>query len=368
MTLESDLGELVQAKPALIKKSQHPSLPLTIYNYTNHAQWKKVWNPCTMMARGLVVEQGTSRIVARPMTKFFNYSEGLHKTQDTGRFTVLEKVDGSMGVWFYYKGQWMMATRGSFISAQATQGKKMAVEARLEENCDPNKTYCFEIVYPEDRHLVNYNYRRELVLLAVLDTETGSDTPNKDLSSIATRLRVRAADSHAPDILQLSAIHKLNRPNEEGFVIRFDTTGERVKIKFDTYMHLAKHGLGGSALQGKPPMSVHDMIIERLFADPDDRMENYLDNIPDELYGEAQQAQDQFLIVFTEGEATFERYIKQYHDTPFKDIDKGVPGQNLVFKWLKIERNGSAKEGERVKVKREFAITLTRRELLNGRK
>ncbi|KAF2101764.1 hypothetical protein NA57DRAFT_53712 [Rhizodiscina lignyota] len=362
MTLEDDLEALVQAKPPLIKKSKHPDHPLTIYNYTDRAQWKKAWNPCTMMARGLVIEQGTSRVVARPMPKFFNYSDGLHKTEDTNRFTVLEKVDGSLGVWFCYKGTWLMATRGSFLSPQAVEGKKMAQATGLEEKCDPSKTYCFEVVYPQDRHLIDYNGRRELVLIAVLDTYTGFDTPNKDLPEVAKALGIRAAESFPCGLLPLDAIHELNRPNEEGFVIRFDSTGERVKIKFSAYMDLAKRGLSGSAPDKKP--LTREIVFKRLLANPDDTMENYLERIPDEFYEEAQKAQDEFTSVFAESMTAFDQLVEQYRDTPFKEISGAIPGQNIIFRWLRITRQGTSTQDERVQARRDYAKLLTRQRLL----
>lgn len=104
------------------------------------------------------------------MQKFFNYGEKQHKALDSDPFTVLEKLDGSLGIWFCYNKSWMMATRGSFISEQARVGQDMAYEYGLQTKCDPSKTYCFEILYPQNKLVVDYKGRRELVLLAIIDT------------------------------------------------------------------------------------------------------------------------------------------------------------------------------------------------------
>lgn len=127
----------------LLYKQIHPTLPLTIWNYTEEVQYNNKWDELTLSARGLVTDEfGT--IVARPFKKFFNMEEGKHTpTQD---FEVFEKVDGSLGIVFNYKGEWLIATRGSFTSDQAIKGKEMLDKYPVEK-LDKNKTYLFEIIY-----------------------------------------------------------------------------------------------------------------------------------------------------------------------------------------------------------------------------
>ena len=127
----------------LLYKQIHPTLPLTIWNYTEEVQYNNKWDEITLSARGLVTDEfGT--IVARPFTKFFNMEEGKHTP--TTDFEVFEKVDGSLGIVFNYKGEWMIATRGSFTSDQAIKGKEMLDKYPVEK-LDKNKTYLFEIIY-----------------------------------------------------------------------------------------------------------------------------------------------------------------------------------------------------------------------------
>ena len=63
------------------------------------------------------------RIVARPFKKFFNLSDG--RTDITGEYEIYEKMDGSLGILFFYEGEWILASRGSFTSEQAIEGKKI---------------------------------------------------------------------------------------------------------------------------------------------------------------------------------------------------------------------------------------------------
>ena len=104
----------------LIRMQEHPQYPnLKILNYTQECQFKKKWTPLTKMCRGLVVDFDGMNVVARPFEKFFNLSEHTPSEIPVGLdYTVYEKMDGSLGILFNYKGEWIWCTRGSFTSDQ----------------------------------------------------------------------------------------------------------------------------------------------------------------------------------------------------------------------------------------------------------
>ena len=60
----------------LVQKQVHPTLPLTIWNYTPKVQYENLWDEITLMTRGLVVDD-LGNIVARPFAKFFNWEEKI---------------------------------------------------------------------------------------------------------------------------------------------------------------------------------------------------------------------------------------------------------------------------------------------------
>ena len=71
------------------------------------------------------------------------------------------------------KGVWILATRGSFTSPQAIKGRE------LLEKYDYNRlakdyTYLFEIIYPENRIVCNYDFE-DLILLGMIHTKTGDE-------------------------------------------------------------------------------------------------------------------------------------------------------------------------------------------------
>ena len=222
------------AEDGLLMKQTHPELPLTIWNYTERVQYDGIWNGITLMCRGLVTDE-SGNIVARPFQKFFNMEEGKHTA--TNSFEVYDKLDGSLGILFNYKGQWIICTRGSFTSDQAVEATKMLHKYDL--GLLPTRyTYLFEIIYPQNKIVVDYNGFTGLVLLGAVVTETGQEPSYgslKDISAMSNIPLVRIYNG-ITDYTELKSMIKIS---EEGFVVKFDN-GERMKIKGSEYIRLHK--------------------------------------------------------------------------------------------------------------------------------
>jgi len=110
----------------LVSKSETEDLVL--YNYTDKCTFAKHWNQLTMSARGTIYEKATGQVVARAFDKFFNLGEQPVSEPGNlpdGQFYVSEKMDGSMGTLYFWKGEWKVATRGSFYSEQAVRATEM---------------------------------------------------------------------------------------------------------------------------------------------------------------------------------------------------------------------------------------------------
>jgi hypothetical protein len=355
---ETRLDCLTFTKPPLVKCAKHSTLPLKIYNYTSQVQYQKAWTPETLMARGLILESGTSTIIARPMKTFFNHDAGLHTPPSQDQtFTALEKVDGSLGLWFCYRGEWMMATRGSFANAQIKEGTEIAKELRLDHHCNPKKTYCFEIVYPANKILVDYGEVRELVLLAVIDTASGFDEPNSALAAIAENLGVRVARAFEVKEGNVEALHGLNLENEEGVVVRFNENGERIKVKFPRYRELVK------ASNTKAEGSVSDKVFKALLKDPMSKADSMLDSLPDEYYDEVRATMDDFSRRFKKAGREFDRVVVEYAVVPYGKIPDTVMGKPSLCKWLSLARSGTGAAEVKETIRTEYAIEVVRRKL-----
>jgi hypothetical protein len=213
----------------LLYKQVHPSLPLTIWNYTEKVQYENLWDEVTLMCRGLVTDE-TGDIVATPFHKFFNIEEG--KFTPTEKFEVYEKMDGSLGIVFWYRGQWVVATRGSFTSDQAIKAR----EILKKYNTDimfRHLTFCFEIIYPENRIVLDYGADEKLVLLGTFD-KNGKEMDVEIWSQWGFDV-VKKYDG----IKDFKELKSMVKDDQEGFVVKF-SNGDRIKVKGVEYLRLHK--------------------------------------------------------------------------------------------------------------------------------
>ncbi len=217
-----------------INKSKHETLDLFIYNYNQECQFKKIWNEATIMSRGLILDSNY-KVFARPFPKFFNWEEleGLNIEVPKEKFTYTPKMDGSLGIIYFNGSNWDVATRGSFASDQAIKAREMLYELYPEAQLTKGYTYLVEIIYPENRIVVNYEGEETLVLLAVIDNETGND--NFKEFNFAKHWFEAVTIHNKP--VSFESLKSGNLHNEEGYVIRFDS-GFRMKIKFEEYVRL----------------------------------------------------------------------------------------------------------------------------------
>lgn len=215
----------------LLYRQVHPTLPLTIWNYTEKVQYESLWDEITLMCRGLVTDE-EGNIVARPFKKFFNIEE--NKYTPTSKFDVYEKMDGSLGILFNYKGEWIFASRGSFTSDQAIKFREIFYRRYKDSMLSKKSTYLFEIIYPENRIVVNYGNEEDIVMLGEIHTVIGDEL---DLEyNISLGFNTVMKYDGINDYTQLKQIID---NNAEGFVVRF-SNGDRIKIKGEEYLRLHK--------------------------------------------------------------------------------------------------------------------------------
>lgn len=239
----------VAINDGFVRTQVHPDLPLTILNYTEKAQWERAWNNVTRQCRGLIYNSASSTVVARPFEKFFNASElGPSKLGQalSGVVQVTDKMDGSLGIMYPTgSGAWAIATRGSFTSEQAQHATLLLntkYSAFLRGSISDNWTYLFEIVYPQNRIVLDYGQRDELVLLGARSISHGTILGPDELTEwVGPRTSVFPVHSFK-DAKVLP-----DRPNAEGIVVRNVKTGFMVKIKQEDYVALHRIVTGMNA-------------------------------------------------------------------------------------------------------------------------
>lgn len=215
-----------------VRQQAHPTLPLTILNYTQTAQFENVWTPVTRVCRGLIYD-AAGKILARPFPKFFNYGQaGAAELALDAPVAVTDKADGSLGILYPTPDGYAVATRGSFTSDQATHATAVYRERYAGWRHDPALTLLFEIVFPANRIVLDYGGLDDLILLGAIETATGRVIDAEDIAWPG--LKVVTLD--APTFADALAIPP--RPNAEGLVVRCCATGGMLKIKQDDYVAL----------------------------------------------------------------------------------------------------------------------------------
>lgn len=226
-----------------------------LLDYTRSAQFDGMWNDITTKCRGLVVDLHDDTIVGMCIPKFHNITESadhhLKKYRDciaTGMsFVATEKMDGSFGnVWWdRYQQKWRCSTRGSFESDQALWATKYLDEHKgMLAGIFHNTNLIVEIIYPDNRVVVDYKDRQSLVLLTGYVSYGSDNTIEemswKDICSIANYSCFDLLNvHHFRSIDEIVAKCETLDGNHEGYVLRFEN-GFRCKIKGQEYCKLHK--------------------------------------------------------------------------------------------------------------------------------
>jgi hypothetical protein len=245
----------------LLYKQVHPTLPLTIWNYSEKCQYENLWDETLLMCRGLVTDD-KGNIVARGFPKFFNIEEG--KYTPTENFEVWEKMDGSLLLVFWYEGQWVVATRGSFTSDQSIK----STDLLKKYNTDimfRHLTFCFETIYKDNRIVVDYGDYEGLVLLGTFD-KNGNEYDVEMWREYGFDV-VKKYDG----IKDFEELKSMVTDDQEGFEVKF-SNGDRIKVKGVEYLRLHK------IMTNMSTTAVWECLKNG------DDIETILKDVPDEFY------------------------------------------------------------------------------------
>ena len=216
-------------------KQTHRTLPLSIWNYSPEVQYNQKWDEITLQCRGLVTDNNGD-VIAYPFKKFFNIEENRHTP--TENFEVYEKMDGSLGILFFYEGKWVVATRGSFTSPQSVKARELLDTKYNLESIPKGYTTLFEIIYPENRVVVDYGDEEKLVVLGMTNRFNGKELDYESLVNMHSESGIPVVKRY-DGIKDYSTLKGMIESNAEGFVVKF-SNGDRMKIKGEEYLRLHK--------------------------------------------------------------------------------------------------------------------------------
>jgi RNA ligase len=197
----------------------------------------------TSTCRGLVVDDTSGVVLARPFRKFFNHDQsGAPDLRPDAAAAITDKHDGSLGVLYPDGAGFAVATRGSFTSDQARHATAV-LRTRYPEFVPPvGHTVLVEIVYPANRIVLDYGGLDDLVLLGTVEIGTGRshgpeavpDWPGPVVERLPHRTLAEALAAPA-------------REGREGLVVHWPDSDIRIKIKYPEYVRLHRLTFGLNA-------------------------------------------------------------------------------------------------------------------------
>lgn len=258
---------------------------LVLYNYTDKCVFDRHWNEITRNARGIIFEKKTGNLVAMPFPKFFNLGEQEEtflENLPNEPYTVTEKMDGSLGIVYFYDNEWKVATRGSFTSDQAVKAKEILKKYDMSR-ISTEVTLLVEIIYPENKIVVNYGDKEELVILGANNYRNREEVTRKKLKVYSEASGMPLVQEYKFTISEMIDFQKTLTKDEEGFVVKYKS-GLRVKIKGEEYMnvhriisHMTPLVYWKAMELGKIPEKYLEQIPEE-FREESDKLVNALRN------------------------------------------------------------------------------------------
>ena len=216
------------------------------------------WPRCEM--RGLMVDEKTGEVLARPFQKFWNFNEAESRGTDWNeKHVVLPKLDGSL----VYPTADRWTTRGG-VTDTSLRVEKLAndmgkpltglLEALQTDPTDGARcTPCFEYIGPDNQIVIRYA-QSQLVLLAVRRILDGNYWTTEQVRSVFSSATQRHGSHTGLRVVEpLETVHdsttadyaaRLSKDvqqwdgTREGVVVAFEPSGHRIKIKGLEYIAL----------------------------------------------------------------------------------------------------------------------------------
>jgi RNA ligase len=226
---------------------------LELFNYTRKCTIDGDWNIFSLIARGLILDVVNKRVICYCLPKFFNLGEVCYLPENE-TFRATGKMDGSCLFLFFDENQkiWRCSTRGSFFSEQAMRAEQWAFQNINDNFLIPGRTYIFEVIYPENRIVVKYDFEG-LILITGYD-ENGYEFLYENTQKYAKELGVRCVEEvKFNSIAEMVEKAEVLPETEEGWVLRFEN-GFRLKLKGKIYSTLHR------VISNCTPISIWEML------------------------------------------------------------------------------------------------------------
>lgn len=242
MRLNRDILE-TYVDSTIVCCEKHPFADLYIYGYYEDPTKSHIWDETSKHCRGIIIDN-SGNVIERPFDKFWTFKQYISKDVimlndnqvlriPDNNFRITEKVDGTMVTLYWINNIPYLATQRSFTNIKAIEATRILHKKynHLFPLLNHDYTYVFEAIYPETRVLIEYGNMRDLILIGVIDKNTGIPLPVPHIGFKTCR---DFSDKYKV-IKNFDDLAALNIKNQEGFVIYFES-GEMIKVKFPWYI------------------------------------------------------------------------------------------------------------------------------------
>lgn len=201
-------------------------------------------------ARGIILENGTWKVMGMSFQKFFNSAEGSAARIDWETALIQDKMDGSLIqlYWDWHKSEWYAATTGTGEGEGEVNNKLNTTFGQLFfqtlakyyvnlDNFSHDYTYVFELTTPYNI-VVKPHGQSSITLLTARNNDTLEEIAYDELISVASILGVPLVNVYninAGDVSDVIALLEGMPWSEEGYVV-VDANFNRIKIKNPAYV------------------------------------------------------------------------------------------------------------------------------------
>lgn len=324
-----------------IKISQNKTLFLIRYNLITAAE--EMWgnpNSINKEARSIVIDLNKEEIVLCPIKKFFNLDEVpetslenvLKLLKTAKKIEITNKLDSSMQSAGWYEDYFVLCGSQGCDRKKAWRVDEGIKYIENHENYlrmlkeNPDETFMFEFVHPDDKHIVEYNDNESgLYLLCTRNKYTGEEYSYERMKNYANKYKVLSTDIEDLSFEELLNIKdKFKAREKEGWVIKIDNL--RLKLKTDDYIKIHK-AYGSRSLIKLLIKGVADGNVDDIYA-----------NIPDSTKDKAKIIIKDIFNYVNEEENKIEQYYELINKNHFENkkefslyAKKNVPNEYLKY-------------------------------------
>ncbi len=234
---QESIKRFVAENPKLVKMRASEKYPgLYVLKYSKKVFYDDLWNDYLEECRGTVIDKDFN-VIARPFTKIYNY--GIEKNApviDPNEIvTAFRKINGFMVSITWYNGDLLISTTGSLEGPYVDMARELIDVDKYREVCfqNPNLTFMFECVHPNDPHIIAE--QTGMYLLGYRenswDSEVGRQVVKIHLFAVKFGCRVTGWTKGTMKFIETMAKTK----QHEGFVF-YTNSGLAAKIKTPYYL------------------------------------------------------------------------------------------------------------------------------------